>query len=611
MHRKLKLVLIPVCVLLLAMFDSWGVRASRPFVFEAGSAATFTYLVGSNSGNVLAEANGMGAQGFAYYAPFTFGNLYVKDSEHAGTYSYALEPRLSSLAETVAQMNSKGGQGFAFYLPLTEGNLYVKDSGHSGAYSYQSGANVSSIAALQTQMNTMGAQGAAFYTPLFSGYIYVKDSAKSATYNYNLAPASFSSAETLTQLNAMGAQGFKLLANFSLIAQIIIGSDIRNVYYKDSSRVGSYSYSLLAAPSGRDNMLAQLNERGEQGFAYLVQFFLNEGTRNIYVKFDASASCSYSISPANQSFDASGGNGSITVTTGSGCNWTAASEATWITVSLGGSGNGSVNYLVAANADGAGRTGTLTVAGQQVTIRQAGKATVVSAASYSSSEIAAETIAALFGVNLATVTQVATTLPLPTEIAGTAVKVRDRLGISRDAPLFFVSPGQINYLFPAGSAAGSAVVTVIVGNVTVATGVVQITTVAPGLFSANASGQGVASAVVLRVRGDGSQSFEPVAQYDVARQQFVAVPIDLGPVTDQVFLILYGTGWRSRGSLSAVTMKLGGSDAEVLYAGPQGDFVGLDQLNARAPRSLTGRGEVDLVLTVDGKHSNTVRASFR
>lgn len=606
--------LIVAYTLLFVSAGLWGVRASRPSEFEtSGSAATFTYAVGSNPGDVLAEANAMGAQGFAYYAPFTFGNLYVKDSDHSGTYSYALIRDGASLSETVSQMNMMGGQGLAYYLPLTAGNLYVKDSSHSGTYSYQSGANVSSIPALQTQMNAMGAQGFAFYTPLTGGYIYVKDSARSTTYSYNLAPTSFFSAESLTQLNAMGQQGFKLLANFSLIAQIIIGSDVRNVYCKDSSRTGTYSYSLLAAPSGRDNMLAQLNERGALGFSYLVQFFLLEGTRNIYVKFDASANCSYSINPATQSFDASGGNGNVAVTTGGGCSWAAVSDVGWITISSGanGSSNGSVSYSVSANADSAARTGTLIIGGQAVTIRQAGKATIVSAASYNSSEVAAETIATVFGFNLAAATQAAPTLPLPTSLGGTTVKMKDSLNILRESPLFFVSPGQINYQIPPGTAAGLASVMIIAADTTVATGTVKIATVAPGLFSANSSGQGVAAAVVLRVRDGGAQSFEPIAQYDVSRQQFVSVPIDLGPATDQVFLILYGTGWRSRSNLSAVTVKIGGTDAETLYAGLADGFVGLDQLNVRAPRSMVGRGEIDLLLTVDGKTANTVKVSFR
>ncbi len=45
----------------------------------------------------------------------------------------------------------------------------------------------------------------------------------------------------------------------------------------------------------------------------------------------------------------------------------------------------------------------------------------------------------------------------------------------------------------------------------------------------------------------------------------------------------------------------------MIYAGLQGDFFGLDQVNVRIPRSLIGRGEVDIVLTVDGKVANTVK----
>ena len=59
-----------------------------------------------------------------------------------------------------------------------------------------------------------------------------------------------------------------------------------------------------------------------------------------------------------------------------------------------------------------------------------------------------------------------------------------------------------------------------------------------------------------------------------------------------------------------MTTKIGGQTTETLYAGPQGSFVGLDQLNLRVPRSLAGRGEEDVVLTVGGIASNTVRVSI-
>ena len=93
--------------------------------------------------------------------------------------------------------------------------------------------------------------------------------------------------------------------------------------------------------------------------------------------------------------------------------------------------------------------------------------------------------------------------------------------------------------------------------------------------------------------------------------RIVAVPIDLGVVGDQVFLILNGTGIRFRSNLSAVSAKIGGTDAPVLFAGEQGDFVGLDQINVLLPRTLISRGEVDVALTVDDKAANTVKINIR
>jgi uncharacterized protein (TIGR03437 family) len=52
---------------------------------------------------------------------------------------------------------------------------------------------------------------------------------------------------------------------------------------------------------------------------------------------------------------------------------------------------------------------------------------------------------------------------------------------------------------------------------------------------------------------------------------------------------------------------MGGVDAQVVYAGAQGDYAGLDQLNVRIPRELAGRGEVEVRLTLGGLSANPVR----
>ena len=83
--------------------------------------------------------------------------------------------------------------------------------------------------------------------------------------------------------------------------------------------------------------------------------------------------CTYSIAPLTQNIDATGGVGSVAITTTAGCAWTATSNAPWITINsaASGSGSGTVTFIVATNT-GTARTGTLTVAGQTATVQQAG-----------------------------------------------------------------------------------------------------------------------------------------------------------------------------------------------------------------------------------------------
>ncbi|HQR36614.1 MAG TPA: NF038122 family metalloprotease [Blastocatellia bacterium] len=237
--------------------------------------------------------------------------------------------------------------------------------------------------------------------------------------------------------------------------------------------------------------------------------------------------------------------------------------------------------------------------------------TSVSAASFTGQSLASEAIVAAFGQNLAMQFAVAESLPLPTTLAGTTVRVRDSAGIERLAPLFFVAPSQINYQIPAGTAAGEAMVTITSGESFVSTGVIHIAAVAPGFFSAASNGQGAAAAVALRIKANGVQSYEPVARYDAAQNRFIAFPIDLGEESDQVYLILFGTGFRHQRDLSNVVVKLDDVETAVLFAGPQGEFEGLDQLNLRIPRNLAGRGEVEVIVNMGGYEANRVRIHLK
>jgi Zn-dependent metalloprotease len=103
----------------------------------------------------------------------------------------------------------------------------------------------------------------------------------------------------------------------------------------------------------------------------------NDGTTHVAatdLPADCGGTCSFSINPTSASFAAAGGSGSVTVTTSAGCNWTAASNSSFITVTSGasGSGSGTVNYSVAANTGSLSRNGSLTIAGLTHSVSQAG-----------------------------------------------------------------------------------------------------------------------------------------------------------------------------------------------------------------------------------------------
>jgi uncharacterized protein (TIGR03437 family) len=224
---------------------------------------------------------------------------------------------------------------------------------------------------------------------------------------------------------------------------------------------------------------------------------------------------------------------------------------------------------------------------------------------------APESIVAAFGTGLATGTQSATTAPLPTTMQGTRVTVLDSAGAERLAPLFFVSPTQVNYQIPPNTAPGTGRVTITNSQGAVFAQSVNITRVAPAIFTTNATGRGLPAAILVRVLANGTQTTEPIARFDPAQNQFVALPIDLSDPSQQVFLVLFGTGFRLVSSQSAATATIGGQNAPVTFAGAQGQLVGVDQANVGLPRSLAGRGDVDVVLTIEGQAANTVRVNVR
>ncbi len=193
--------------------------------------------------------------------------------------------------------------------------------------------------------------------------------------------------------------------------------------------------------------------------------------------------------------------------------------------------------------------------------------------------------------------------PLPTVLGG----VRLRVG-TIDAQLLFVSATQINFLVPSTAPTGG-IRDVIVTNAdtTTRTGKLQVEAFAPGLFSAQASGKGVAAANWTTT---GQLPYPSV--YNIVNGQPVHADLDAGTKQKPTYLVLYATGLRGAPNTVAndpapgltnvaesVTVTIQGVPARVDYAGPQPDFFGLDQINVVIPPELAGLGILKVRIQVN------------
>jgi len=236
------------------------------------------------------------------------------------------------------------------------------------------------------------------------------------------------------------------------------------------------------------------------------------------------------------------------------------------------------------------------------------KALAVINAAGSGTVVASGSIASAFGKQIGASTEAAHSLPLQTTLGGVSVSVMDSAKVSRLAPLFYVSPNQINFVVPDATATGMATVTIMNGDPMPPSTMVLVTAVAPGLFTANSQGTGVAAAIAIR-RIIATQTDTEVPVFHCDANACSSAPIDLDDASN-VFLELFGTGIRGRTSLANVHATIGGTAVVVLFAGAQGQFPGLDQVNLMLPLTLKAKGETDVVLTVDGQVANKVRVNI-
>lgn len=238
---------------------------------------------------------------------------------------------------------------------------------------------------------------------------------------------------------------------------------------------------------------------------------------------------------------------------------------------------------------------------------------VVSAAS-AQAGIAPDSLASIYGSQLAPQTASAGNPPWPTSLGGMpGVFLIDSAGHNWTVPLIFVSPSQMNVWIPAGVATGPATIEFPFTNVepgmTAALRIVpvNIQKAAPGLFTANGAGTGVVAASAVRILLGNSMQV-PIDVFTCgAAGSCSAIPIDTGLDTP-VYLSLYGTGIRGG---SNVTVTIGGQTFSPSYAGPQPSIPGLDQVNVPLSLNLRGAGLVNVTVVADGIPSNAGQISIQ
>lgn len=242
-----------------------------------------------------------------------------------------------------------------------------------------------------------------------------------------------------------------------------------------------------------------------------------------------------------------------------------------------------------------GGTVLITLQSGDTNAARAGNAVVVSvnAASFAG-PLAPGSIAAAFGTNLATRLESAQVVPLPTNLAGTSIRVIDSRNVEFSAQLFFVSPGQINYLIPEQAALGVAQIVITSGNGETSRGELQLMKSSPAIFTVSYTGRGLPVALT---------TFDGASYDSVANADGSARAVNPGSTWRPNYLLLFGTGLRN---VNGLKVRIGGTEITPLYVGAQGFFAGLDQINLMLPPNMPG-GTTDVTLVADGRASNTVQ----
>jgi uncharacterized protein (TIGR03437 family) len=226
---------------------------------------------------------------------------------------------------------------------------------------------------------------------------------------------------------------------------------------------------------------------------------------------------------------------------------------------------------------------------------------IVNAASYEPT-MAAGSIASVFGSNLSSEQAVASTIPLPATLASASFQIGGRA-----APLFFVSPRQVNLQIPWGLAGQPhAMVTATVGATLSYQHLMSIAPFAPGLFTLNEAGS---SQGVVTIAGTQMLAAPPsgAGRKPVGAGEFISIYCTgLGAVSNQPATGIAAPASPLSVTIATPTVTVGGILAQVAFSGLAPGAVGLYQVNVQVPLGAPAGDAVPVILSIGGVASNTV-----
>lgn len=534
------------------------------------------------------------------------GNLYIADPGDNRIRKISANGTITTVAgDGIAGFSGDGGPAIAASLAAPHGvavdaagNLYIADSNNNRIRKVDASGVITTVAG-NGIAGFSGDGGSATGTSLFGPYGVVVDAARNLYIAdiFNIRVRKVTTAGIITTVAGNGqydysrcASGAAISASLGEPSSVTVDA-AGGLYVGDSAndcilKVGASGAIITVAGNGFHGF------SGDGGLATGASMRFPDG-----VAVDAAGNL-YIADSGNNRIRKVGADGIITTVAGDGTAAFSGDGGPATGASLAGPRGVAVdaagNLYIADSSNARVRKVSFGAAPGIPSIFSGG---VVNAASFAKAPapVCPGSIVSIFGNGLATGTGGATTTPLPGTLNGAQVLMNGRV-----APLFFVSPGQINAQIPWEVSGGSNVnVQVVVNGLPSNTVTVSLAGECPGIFTTSGSGSG--SGVVVHA-SDSSlvTSSNPVRP----GESLIFWANGLGQVTNPPL-----SGSPALGDPLSVTLKtpqvvLGGVQATVLFAGLAPGFVGLYQINIRVPDNAVGGDATPLVIIIDDQQAN-------